>query len=183
MDPDLPKRQRLFIALYPDTAARDAMHQLARNLVKESGGRVVPAANLHVTLKFLGPVDPSTQACLQQQLDHVRAQHFKLRFSRIEYRKRQQMLWAAPADLPDAVVELAEMVERSAIDCGLPPNNHTFSPHITLARKVHKKIRLPDIEVPEAQIEEFSLVRSETLPEGSQYTKLKSWRLNIDSTK
>ncbi|MGW8248372.1 MAG: RNA 2',3'-cyclic phosphodiesterase [Acidiferrobacterales bacterium] len=183
MDPDLSKRQRLFIALYPNTAARDALYQLARDLVKESGGRVVPATNLHVTLKFLGPVDQSTQACLQQKLDRVRAQRFMLRFGGIEYRKRQQMLWAVLADLPDALLELGEMVERSAIDCGLPPNNHTFSPHMTLARKVHKKMRLPDIEVPETQIEEFNLVRSETLPEGSQYTKLKSWRLNTDNIK
>jgi 2'-5' RNA ligase len=181
MDPDLPKRQRLFLALYPDAEVRNNLHQLASQLLKGTNARVMPESKLHITLKFLGSVDESRLSCLIQNLDRIRGKQFVLRFEGIEYRKRQQMLWAV-ADLPDALVELGELVEQSAIDCGLPPNNHTFSPHITLARKVRKKMRLPDIEVPETRIEEFNLVRSETLAEGSQYTKLKSWPLRSTDT-
>lgn len=183
MNPELPETQRLFIALYPDDAVRARLHRLALDLVRNSGARVVPRANLHLTLRFLGSVDAATQACLQQKLEQIRGQGFKLQFDTIEYRKRQQMLWANVTSVPDALTELVAAVEQSAVDCGLGSSDHPFRPHLTLARKV-RKARIPEqIEIPETRIEEFCLVHSVTLPEGSQYTRLEHWPLNTDNAK
>src|SRR5579883_616458 len=53
--PGAPTR-RLFFALWPDEAMREAMVQAIREPVRASGGRPVHAGNLHVTLAFLGAV-------------------------------------------------------------------------------------------------------------------------------
>jgi len=178
MATDIPERQRLFIALYPDDSARHRLHQLALELAQQPGARVVPQANLHLTLRFLGTVEASTRACLQQELERIRGQRFKLRFEYLEFRKRQQMLWASVPNIPDGLIELVERVEQSSISCGLAASDHAFRPHVTLARKVHRAIVPRRIEELETWIEEFYLVRSETLPEGSRYTRLKGWSLN-----
>ena len=183
MDPELPKKQRLFIALYPEVSVRKQLHRLTKDLVIATGGRPVPSSNLHLTLRFLGALDESEQACVIKNLDLIQGQGFMLQFVAIEHRKRQQMLWAVAADLPDALSRLVGEIERSSIDCGLSASDHAFRPHVTLARKVRKKVQPQAIEVLETRIEEFCLVRSETLPEGSQYTKLKSWSLDIEDCK
>ena len=173
-----PERQRLFIALYPDNLVRERLHRLALELVKNSGARVVPQENLHLTLKFLGSVDVTTRACLQQKLERIRGQRFTLQIENIEYRKRQQMLWVVAGTLPDALTSLVAEVEHSSIDCGLAASDHVFRPHITLARKVRGDISPRQIEMIESRIEEYFLVRSETRPGGSRYTRLQGWRLN-----
>jgi 2'-5' RNA ligase len=183
MEPEHPKKQRLFIALYPETSVRKQLYRLTKNLVTATGGRAVPESNLHLTLRFLGALDESEQACIVEKLDRIQGQSFTLRFATVEYRRPQQMLWAVVADTPGALSGLAEEIERSSIECGFPANDHTFRPHMTLARKVRKTVKPQEIETMETRIEEFFLVRSETLPQGSQYTKLKSWALDLNDGK
>jgi len=174
---DTSERQRLFVAVYPDEAVRDSLHRLAIKLTHGSGARVVPQSSLHITMKFLGSVDGPTQTCLQQKLDQIRGWRFELQFERVVYRKRQQMLWAVLTAVPPELNQLFGALAQSASECGIPLNGHTFLPHVTLARKV-RKVDLPlEFKIPETHIDEFVLVRSETRPEGSRYTKLKCWPL------
>jgi 2'-5' RNA ligase len=177
MEPEHPKKQRLFIALYPQTSVCKQLYRLTKDLVTATGGRAVPEPNLHLTLRFLGALDKSEQACIVEKLDRIQGQSFTLRFAAVEHRKRQQMLWAIVADTPRALSGLAEEIERSSIECGFPASDHAFKPHMTLARKVRKTVRQQEIGSLETRIDEFCLVRSETLPQGSQYTILKTWAL------
>ena len=180
MQPEHPKRQRLFIALYPEASVRKQLHRYAKDLVATAGGRAIPASNLHLTLRFLGSLDESGQACIKERLDRIQGQSFTLKFAAIEHRKRQQMLWAVVAYFPEALSRLVEEIEQSSIDCGLSANDHAFRPHATLARKVRKTVKPQEIEILETRIDDFHLVRSDTLPEGSQYTKLASWPLKAE---
>ena len=183
MEPEHPKKQRLFIAVYPETSVRKQLYRLTKGLVTATGGRAVPESNLHLTLRFLGALDETEQACVIEKLDDIKGQSFTLRFVAIEHRKRQQMLWAVTADVPEALSRLVGELERSSIDCGLPASDHAFKPHMTLARKVRKTVKPQEVDILETRIEKFFLVRSETLPEGSQYTKLRSWALDLDNGK
>ena len=45
---------RLFFALWPDQASIAATAALAQQVALASAGRAVPAANIHLTLAFLG---------------------------------------------------------------------------------------------------------------------------------
>lgn len=48
--------RRLFFALWPDETLRATFAHATHKAVRASGGRLVPARNLHVTLLFLGSV-------------------------------------------------------------------------------------------------------------------------------
>lgn len=58
---ELAKRvtRRVFFSLWPEDALRGEILRGIGDFVSASGGRAVPAANLHVTLLFLGSVEES----------------------------------------------------------------------------------------------------------------------------
>jgi RNA 2',3'-cyclic 3'-phosphodiesterase len=55
---DLRPANRLFVAADLPRPAREALARIGAGLAARLGGRAVPAANLHVTLDFLGRVPP-----------------------------------------------------------------------------------------------------------------------------
>jgi 2'-5' RNA ligase len=58
-NPLVPARAiRVFFALWPDADARDRLAGAARDVAARTKGRAPPAANLHVTLAFIGDVAP-----------------------------------------------------------------------------------------------------------------------------
>jgi 2'-5' RNA ligase len=78
---------------------------------------------------------------------------------------------------------LAETLQSTLVAGGLYPdlesprsvgyNSHqTFRPHVTLARKVHRAPRVTKMEPVIWTCNDFVLVDSKTLPEGSVYTVL-----------
>ena len=50
---------RLFLAAHPPAPMRGRLAELARDAAARWGGRAVPDENLHLTLSFLGRVDPA----------------------------------------------------------------------------------------------------------------------------
>lgn len=55
---------RLFLAADPPAPMRERLAELARDAAARWGGRAVPDINLHLTLCFLGRVDPRAGAAL-----------------------------------------------------------------------------------------------------------------------
>src|SRR5690606_12351292 len=53
-----PARRRVFFALWPDDATRGAIERACRQAVRRSGGRPTAKRNLHVTVAFLGMLEP-----------------------------------------------------------------------------------------------------------------------------
>jgi len=70
------RTRRLFFAFWPDEATREAMHHSARKAVRGSGGRPVPASNLHVTVAFLGSVAESLRPEVERIGAEVAAEGF-----------------------------------------------------------------------------------------------------------
>lgn len=175
-DRDLP-RERLFFALWPDAACREALAGIARERVSRKRGRLVPAENLHLTLAFLGAVDGSVRGCAEQAAASVRASPFQLHFQRSGFWPRPRVLWSAPARTPEALLRLASALSRALAPCGYAPERRGFRGHVTLARKVqgpmeslsHAEILWP--------VEDFHLVRSRTRAEGAVYDTVATWRL------
>ena len=62
-----PRTARVFFALWPDADARVALAALAREIAARTKGRAPPAANLHMTLAFIGEVPPERIGALSDE--------------------------------------------------------------------------------------------------------------------
>src|SRR5262245_5385218 len=130
---------RLFVAVNASIAVtRRIADEVAKrkNALKESL-RVawVPAANLHVTLKFLGSAQEESIEAISQQLSRVAAKHapFELRarglgaFPSLE---KPRVLWVG-AEGGDAIMKLQKDVDAAMVELGFPKEEQAFHPHFT----------------------------------------------------
>lgn len=187
--------RRLFLALWPHEAQRNALADATLAAVRAGGGRPVPARNLHVTLTFLGSVperriqDVASVARSVAEAFPSSAAPVLLTFDHIEYWKKPQVLCALADGKSSQVPALAAALTQEAARAGLNPDLETlklvgdspiveFQPHVTLARKV--KRRIPRTLIPPLawSFSEFALVQSQTLPTGSVYTVLERYPLS-----
>jgi 2'-5' RNA ligase len=96
--------------------------------------------NLHITLKFLGPVAEERIELLELALGVVLADQpaFSLRLAglrAVPSAKRCSMVWAPFDDSPDpACQRLAEAVDAAIAEFGVEKESRRFAPHVTLAR-------------------------------------------------
>ncbi len=170
----LPTR-RLFFALWPDDAAREALRAGFGTAVAGAGGRAVPAANLHLTLEFLGPVAEERLADLAALGGAVALPQEPLVLDRLNWWPRAATLVAAPS-APGAGLLAAQADLRQALnDRGFRVDSRPFRPHVTLARKVTAAPAATAASV-RWPLGELALVESVPAPGGSRYTPLARWR-------
>jgi 2'-5' RNA ligase len=173
---------RAFFAIELGESARRAAAGVARRLREGPGGdgvRWVRPEALHVTLRFLGDVDPARVAPLASRAARELAalRPFALRLGKAELfptpsRPRVVALGLEPAA---PLAELAGAVERAVVAEGFAPEERPFRAHLTLGRV--RGPRFPSVtalEVPAAEIavEEAVLFESELSASGSRYTPL-----------
>jgi RNA 2',3'-cyclic 3'-phosphodiesterase len=176
---------RLFFALWPSAAEQQALARATAACTTASPGRLIPGANLHVTLAFLGNV---AAACLPQlralglQTSAAwpdGAQALQLQFRTVEHWARPQIL-CATAD-PQSVRgagALAGRIRQAAVAAGFLPDLKPFHAHVTVARKVvhaPAQQRMPAVTWrPDA----FALVASVTAAAGSLYSVVETYPLD-----
>ncbi|HKA14158.1 MAG TPA: RNA 2',3'-cyclic phosphodiesterase [Myxococcota bacterium] len=132
---------RLFFALELGAAARARAARIAAALREHTGGRDVRwvrEESLHVTLRFLGSVDPARVADLAREVGAATrgVAPFAASLAGLELfpsprRPRVVALGLEPAA---ALCALAEAVERGAVAAGFAPEARAFRPHLTLGR-------------------------------------------------
>jgi len=171
--------RRLFLALWPEPVIREQLAQLSALL---TAGRRIPAANLHMTLVFLGASTAARQHCYEKALDALSATAFQLCLERLVYRRRSGILWLAPNAIPPALNQLSANLNHALQDCGFNAEKRPFKAHITLARHYPAKAwPLPptaDVDEPlpiDWQITCFTLVESVFYPGGVHYRPLREW--------
>lgn len=170
-------RHRLFFALWPDAATRDALAAIARTALGAGNGRLVAPENLHLTLAFLGSVDDATRACAERAAGGISAPAFTLELVRAGRWPRAQVLWSAPEETPEALSGLASSLNSALSDCGYTPESRPFRAHVTLARKVRGNYAGSAHAALHWRIAEFHLMASQTHPHGARYERLRSWPL------
>lgn len=132
-------RERLFIALpLADEARREIAAYLRRAFPDGVPGRAVPAANWHLTLRFLGA---STEAQHRAIRDGLRARPlgggFALRFGgagAFPQVRSARVLWLGITDGIEPVRALAARAEEVARAAGFAAEDRAFKAHLTLAR-------------------------------------------------
>jgi 2'-5' RNA ligase len=169
-------RQRLFFALWPDAATRDAIANTGRELL---GRRVkpVPPENLHITLAFAGPVIAPVRDCLVAAAAGIHVAPFELTLDHAGHWPRPRVLWVAPTHTPASLWSLVEALNRAFDACGLPRETRPFQAHVTLARKLDRAPPLAALPPVTWSISDFSLVESVTDARGACYRRLFTWKL------
>ena len=148
--------------------------------------RWVEPRNLHLTLKFLGSIKEDSLAKLKEALQTaVRPLSpfiFKLEgIGTFPRTSQPRVVWLGVSQGKERLVEVAELVEKSCVELGLPAQDRSFSPHLTLGR-IYSKRRLEHLlervksvqsrRPPLAQVKSLTLFESILTPEGPLYNPL-----------
>lgn len=170
--------RRLFFALWPDAAMREAMMHATRKAARASSGRPVPAANLHVTLAFLGSV-PERQLRELAEIAREAAGggRLELAFDHLEHWRAAQLLCALPAEASAPVAALARRLQDVLATGGFAPDLKPFRPHVTVVRKVSRPGGIGKIDSVAWSFTELALIESRTVAAGALYSVVESYLL------
>ena len=169
--------QRLFFALWPPDTLRNAIHRNYRRAVQGSGGKPVPESNYHITLAFLGSLDPTGTLKAHRAADQVSAAAFDLQLDRLGFWSEAGVLWLGTAQPSTKARKLATQLAQVLRAQGLEPDAKPFVAHLSLARKVIKPGELRAARAIHWHVDGFALLRSHTHGRNSEYQLLASWPL------
>jgi 2'-5' RNA ligase len=167
---------RVFFALWPDDPARARLAALGVRVAGEGGGRPVPAANLHLTLAFLGDVAVDRSGVAKRVAAGIRGTAFELALDRLGSFRRAGVGWAGPTRIPPSLAGLQSALDGALRAAGFDLEERAFAAHLTLARKLARPLPAMAIEPGVAwRVERFVLV--ESARESGRYTEVAAWEL------
>lgn len=160
---------RLFFALEPPPPARAALASLAGALAGPFGGRAVARGNLHLTLVFVGEVDPARLDALRAVGEAARtaAVPFAVTLDRVGRFARAQAGWVAPGIVPTELQALHAALRDGCAAAGFGVEDRAYAPHVTLVRKARQDARaVPAFAPIVLRARAFVLMSSTTAPGG-----------------
>ena len=125
---------RIFVALQPTDPAREALAALADDV---PGVRWVRAAQLHLTLRFIGEVTAEDTEKIVDALSQVRVQPFFLELTGtggFPPRGPAGILWAGIGHGHPLLHQLRQQVDDRLLTTGVPFELRAFVPHFTVGR-------------------------------------------------
>jgi 2'-5' RNA ligase len=124
---------RLFVALALPALVKTQLAAMAGGI---PGARWIPPENYHLTLRFIGEIEPWRAEEVDAALAGIRSPRFELALGGIgtfEKGGRVQSLYV-PAERSEGLSRLQAKVETALQRTGLEPERRRFTPHVTLAR-------------------------------------------------
>jgi 2'-5' RNA ligase len=179
---------RLFAAIEIPGKIRSTLALLLKELRGVApDAKWVRPENLHVTLKFLGEVDPARLGPIQASLRAIRNSGLvTLNFRGLGFfpnEKHPRVLWAG-IDPSTNLRPLAEDIDRSLHEIGFPLEEKPFTPHLTLARFYASGLP-PNLAAAIKQnasqdfgslgARQFHLIESKLKPGGAEYTTIETF--------
>ncbi len=167
--------RRLFFALWPDDRTRQGLfHWQTHNLPADV--RWQHRADLHMTLHFLGQVEPDLFEPLRELGAGVSVRRFDLVLDRIGHWRKPQILWAGPSSVPADLPELHAWLGAGLNALGIETEARTHRPHVTLARKVRTEPPSQPLSPLNWPVDELTLVESRP-GAAPMYQPVGRWRL------
>jgi 2'-5' RNA ligase len=171
----MPKH-RLFFALTPAAPERNRLSAAAQRVTaaQRAPGRPTSAAQLHLTLAFLGEFeDDEAIARANAAGARVRAAPFTVRIDQAgSFGPTWYLESAAP---PPELAALEAALRAELVQAGFTPEARAFHPHLTFQRKAEHALpptRIAPIRWP---VESFTLFDS--IPNERRYLSLATWPL------
>ena len=188
---------RTFIAIHLSREARRQLTDAIRSLESEipSGVRWVDPEGIHLTLKFLGDIDPALVEDVLRAMELAASGSlpFQLHLNGLGVfpnERRPRVLWAGLGGDLDALGCLQEKLEAVMSGLKFPRERCTFSPHLTLGRvrdgvsnlarqQVGAVVSAGSLEDAEEDADSWPvnavhLMRSNLAPNGAVYSSLGS---------
>ena len=172
---------RLFVGI-------DLPQQVKAALTARMGGvlgaRWQSAAQLHLTLRFIGTVDTHTANAAAEALATIRTRAFALSIGRpgiFERKGRVETLWVG-VEPQEPVKALHNKVDRALQLVGIAPETRSYLPHVTLARfsgtagplDAFLREGFPPVSF---TVDAISLFESRLTTEGADYNVVARWPL------
>ena len=141
------RSRRCFVAVELPPEVHRALEAAAAPWRSVLAARWVPAASRHITLRFLGPVDPSALEGIGEALTRAArgAGPIDTRLTGLgafPSLRSARVLWAGVDDRPGRLATVALALD-AALAPAFPPQTRAFRPHVTLAR-CDPPLRLPE---------------------------------------
>ncbi|MGL6240264.1 RNA 2',3'-cyclic phosphodiesterase [Aeromonas dhakensis] len=140
-------------------------------------GQPVPAANLHLTLAFLGEADQITTTQLMAAVERQHCPPLTIALNETGWFGRAKAAWIGPREWPNELTVLARALRRHGEKLGLGNGEQGYRPHVTLSRKASEPPALlpaPDFVL---RADRFCLYQSISTPDGVRYEPLACWPL------
>lgn len=165
--------KRLFFALDPDSDTRARLVRLQTSL--NLAGRRVPAANIHMTLAFLGNVPVS-------RLDDLCSLAAKLDFPLCEMTldiagsfRKSRVGWLGCSHPMPELEAFQDTLVNALSEGGFAPDARAWKPHVTLYRDLRKPVGTMPVKPVRWRLTEFCLMHSGQCPKGVLYTPIGRW--------
>jgi len=152
---------RVFFALWPGPAQREALTSWQSTLHACCGGRAMRADSLHATLVFLGNVSTQRLEALRLAAQEVEAAPFAVTFDRAAYWGHNHIAYAATQNIPPGLRELVDGLQSALRRHRFRFEQREYLPHVTLLR--HAKwsdVPLPIVPAVSWPVSEFVLLQS-----------------------
>ena len=171
----MARSYRLFLALWPGDEVRNRFIPfLKQPSITSCTGKPVATENLHITLRYIGSVDESTLAAIEDAMAQVSFTPFELQLDHQGHWSHPRVAWLGCRKVPNALLQLVASIESALTGCGIEPESRAYVPHLTIMRKIRQ---FPAADIPPIHwpVDSFVLVLSESFPDGVRYTVLKRW--------
>ena len=175
----MSESKRVFFAIeIPSKIQRQIVRWRADNF-PDDAGRPVAAANMHITLAFLGEISAEKQAALATMAGRIRQPGFTLHLDDAGQWLRSRVVWLGTRQPPRGLLQLANLLRAQAARSGCYQSPQPFHPHLTLLRNTAHAVPIPapgfHWEIP---VNEFVLYESHFLNGRTRYTQLQRWTLS-----
>jgi 2'-5' RNA ligase len=189
---------RSFLALEIEPPLRAEVTRLGERLcaalpAARRGVAWVAGPTVHLTLVFLGAVEPTALEALAPRLEEVARAHLPFDLATASpglfpNPRHPRVLWVGLAEPREPLLALQQEVAAACRALSLGDETYAYHPHLTAGRVRERAERKLVGELapawlalpvrPQAQrVSGFSLMRSENLPGGSVYTRLRAFPL------
>jgi 2'-5' RNA ligase len=159
-----------------------------KNLLPNIPVRWVPAANIHLTLKFLGDVSLSNLDMLTKMIEAEVSTHHQFEISvggsgAFPNFRQPRIIWVG-VEAPPELMAIQNAIEATTSKLGYARDERAFSPHLTLGRVSHNA-SVQDVKLiakilednkigflGATCVEKVHLYRSDLQPTGAVYTQI-----------
>ena len=181
-----PRPQRLFIAIPLPDALRLELSRLEEPL---RGVSWVPGHQVHLTLRFLGDVDPARAEALGEGLASVKVESFILPVEGVGAfppKGPAQVIWAGVGSGHPHLFQLRQRADDAVLAAGVDLDVRHFLPHVTLGRCARGGApaalswlhRHAGFSAAPFRVREFDLCSSRLSPDGAEHALVRRYPLN-----